>query len=80
MLIKQRALRLIPARRANDLELSCFKPFGRVSPLERNEFAFAVSAPRIRARDIGVITPEKPDLLTRIDRVGDVGTDESNAL
>src|ERR1700756_4836393 len=73
------ALGLIPAFGTKDLETRVAKPLVGGRAVERKKLLLARKAPGVRARRIGLITPEEADLLVPIHGECDVFTDQANS-
>jgi len=72
--------RLVPAWGTEDLKSSIFEPLRGWSTIKCDQCAFAFCAPSIWAGCIGVITPIEPHLLSTVDGMSNVRTDETYAL
>lgn len=71
---------LIPASGAEDLEIRFNKPVMRGFACQCDQLLLALGAPRIRPRQVDIVTPIKADSLLTIHSFGNVRADESDAL
>ena len=71
---------MIPAFCANDFEFGIKEPLLGTSAVQSDQCGFAVRAPSVRTRCIGVITPVEADALSRVDGIRDVLAYESDPL